>query len=129
MLEQIMEWFQNGGAALTTGLTALGGGLVALKSVVSTFSSLKSALPETVTTAVDNKLADLENKVEQVKTSSDAFKLQETIINCKAKLQSSVASDEIKAEYFSLMTKAQAELKEVYGVVVEIPASVNGEVI
>lgn len=124
MLENITQWFADGGAYLTAGLTAFVGSIPIIKSVLGTMKSMKQALPESVSSAVDSKMAMLESKIEGVKTSSDSFKLQETILNCKSKLSSSVLSPELKEEYHALMNKAQTELKEVYGVVVEIPANV-----
>ena len=124
MLENITQWFSDGGAYLVTGLTAFVGAIPIIKSVVSTMTKMKETLPASVTKAVDDKMLDLSTKIDSVKTSSDSFKLQETILNCKSKLSSSVLSPELKEEYHNLMYKAQTELKEVYGVVVEIPANV-----
>lgn len=120
MLETVTNWFAEGGTYLTVGLGSLVGGAYALQKVVSTFNSLKELLPQKVQSAVDGRIDDLNTKIESVKTSSDSFKLQETIINCKAKLESSVLSDEVKAEYKELMINAQTELKDVYGIVKEI---------
>lgn len=126
MLERVTEWFANGGTYLTVGVGSLIAAVPVLKSALGAFKNLKELLPQKVQEAVDGKMSDLETKLEQVKTSSDQFKLEETIITCKAKLESSVLSDEIKKEYYDLMAKAQSELREVYGVVKEIP---SGEII
>lgn len=127
MLEQAYEWFQNGGTALVTGATALVGGVAALAKTVGTFNTLKESLPTTVQEKIDASMVDVTSKIEAIKTTSDQFKLQETIINAKAKLESSVISTETKQEYLLLAQQAQEQLRTVYGIVVEVPLTVDSE--
>jgi len=127
MLEQAYEWFQNGGTALVTGATALVGGIAALTKTVGTFNTLKESLPTTVQDRIDASMVDVTSKIEAIKTTSDQFKLQETIINAKAKLESSVISAETKQEYLLLAQQAQEQLRTVYGIVIEVPLTVDSE--
>jgi len=91
-------------------------------------------LPTKVQDSIDGKLnpltTDINDKLDIIKNTTDKFTLQKTIIDCKAKLYSTVASIEIKEDNFALMNQAQQELKDVYGIIIEVPASIpNVEVI
>ena len=115
MLEQVYGWLQDGGAWIAAAGATFGGAIVAARSAIGALGTLKEALPSTVTESIDSQIS-------QLQTVGDQFKLEETIINCKAKLESTVLSDEVKGEYLALMTKAQEELRTTYGIIKEIPS-------
>jgi len=134
MLEQVREWMVAGGAYLTVAAGFLVIAIPVAVSTVKTIKSLKEVLPTKVQDSIDGKLnpltTDINDKLDIIKNTTDKFTLQKTIIDCKAKLYSTVASIEIKEDNFALMNQAQQELKDVYGIIIEVPASIpNVEVI
>lgn len=123
MLEQVYEWFQNGGTALVTGGTALIGGIAAVTKTVGTFNTLKESLPQTVQDKVDSSMDLVTEKIETGKSAVEQLTLRKNILDAKAKLESSVLSDELKQEYLNEMIRNQEMLREKYGEIIEVPLS------